>query len=97
MSVESHHAKALLETVQLELDRAHRAAIVANAGEIRRSLDLALAALREAGLTGLGADVDRTIETARDNLSAARADLDNGALMQMEQLIEAARSSLARL
>ncbi len=97
MSVESHHARALLETAQLELDRVHRAAVAANAGEIRRGLDLALAALREAGLVGLGAEVDQTIGTVQANLTAARTDLDNGALVEMEQLVESARNSLALL
>ncbi len=97
MSVEAHYARALLETAQLELDRAHRAAVTANAGEIRRGLDLAVAALREAGQAGLGAEVDQTIGTVQASLIAARTDLDTGALVEMEQQIEAARNSLALL
>ncbi len=97
MSIEAHHARALLETAQLELDRAHRAAVTANAGEIRRGLDLALAALREAGASCLDAEMDQTIGVIRDNLTAARMNLDSGSLVQMEQQIETARSSLAQL
>ena len=97
MSIEAHHARALLETAQLELDRAHRAAVTANAGEIRRGLGLALAALQEAGSADLGAAVNQTIGAVQADLASARAKLDNGALVEMEQLIEAARSSLAQL
>ncbi len=97
MSIEAHHGRALLETAQLELDRAHRAAVAANAGEIRRGLDLALAALRETESAGLGAEMDQTIGMVRDNLTAARLNLDSGSLVAMEQLIETARNSLAQL
>ena len=97
MSIEAHHGRALLETAQLELDRAHRAAVTANAGEIRRGLDLALAALREAESAGLGAEMDQTIGMVRDNLTAARLNLDSGSLVAMEQLLETARTSLAQL
>ncbi len=97
MSIEAHHGRALLETAQLELDRAHRAAVAANAGEIRRGLDLALAALRESETAGLGAEMDQAIGTVRDDLTAARLNLDSGSLVAMEQLIETARTSLAQL
>ena len=97
MSVETHHARALLEEAQSALDRVHRAALAANAGEIRRGLDLAVTALQGAGSAGLGADADQTIGTVRATLEAARTDLDGGALVEMEKLIEAARSSLAKL
>ncbi len=97
MSVEAHHARALLEDAQLALDGVHRAAIAANAGEIRRGLALAITALREAGSAGLGADADQAIGSVRATLEAARTDLDGGALVEMEKLIETARSSLAKL
>ncbi len=97
MSIEAHHGRALLETALLELDRVHRAAVAANAGEIRRGLTLALAALGEAGSAGLGVEADQTIGTVQASLTAAQTNLDNGALVEMEQLIEAARSSLAQL
>ena len=97
MSIEEHHARALLEEAQLALDRVHRAAIAANAGELRRGLDLAVTALREAGSAGLGTDADQAIGTVRATLEAARTDLDSGALVEMEKLIETARSSLATL
>lgn len=97
MSVEAHHARALLEEAQLALDRVHRAALAANAGELRRGLDLAVTALRKAGSTGLGPDADQAIGDAQASLEEARADLDGGALVEMEKLVEAARSSLAKL
>jgi hypothetical protein len=97
MSVETHHARALLEEAQLTLDRVHRAALAANAGELRRGLDLAVSALREAGSAGLGAEADQAIGTVQATLEAARTDLDGGALVEMEKLIETARNSLAKL
>jgi hypothetical protein len=97
MSVAEHHGRALLEQAQLALDRVHRAALAANAGEIRRGLDLAVTALQEAGSAGLDADTDQAIGTVRATLEAARTDLDGGALVEMEKLIETARSSLAKL
>ncbi len=97
MSVEAHHGRAQLEAAQLELDRVHRAAIAADAGEIRRGLALALTALREAGSAGLGPEADQVIGTVRASLETARADLDGGALTEMEQLVETARTSLAQL
>jgi len=95
MSTEAHHARALLETAQLELDRAHRAAITANAGEIRRGLALAIEALQSAGSASLGIEAAQTIDAVRASLEEARAGLDGGALMEMEKLIEAARTNLA--
>lgn len=97
MSVEAHHGRALLEEAQLALDRVHRAALAANAGEIRRGLDLAITALRKAASAGLGTDADQAIGTAQAKLEAARTDLDGGALVEMEKLVEMARSSLATL
>ncbi len=41
MPTEEHHAEALIETARLELDRAHRAALGMEAGEVRRGLELA--------------------------------------------------------
>ncbi len=97
MSVEAHHARALLEEAQLALDRVHRAAVTAQAGELRRGLDLAATALQQAGSAGLGTEADQAIGTVRATLETARADLDNGALVEMEKLIETARSELAKL
>ena len=97
MSVEAHHARALLEEAQLALERVHRAALAANAGEIRRGLDLAVTALQGAGSAGLGTEADQTIGTVRATLEAARNDFNGGALVEMEKLIETARSSLAKL
>lgn len=97
MSVETHHGRALLEEAQLALDRVHRAALAANAGELRRGLDLAIAALREARSAGLGDAAEQAIGTVQADLEVARTDLDGGALVEMEKLIETARNSLATL
>ena len=97
MSVEAHHARALLEEAQLALDRVHRAAIAAEAGEIRRGLDLAVTALQQASSAGLGTEADQAIGTVRATLETARADLDGGALVEMEKLVETARGHLAKL
>lgn len=97
MSVEAHHGRALLEEAQLALDRVHRAALAANAGELRRGLELAITALREAGSAGLGPEADQAIGAAQATLESARTDLDGGALVEMEKLVEAARSDLAKL
>lgn len=97
MSVEAHHGRAALEEAQLALDRVHRAALAANAGELRRGLDLAITALREAESAGLGAPADQVIGTVQAKLEAARTDLNGGALVEMEKLVETARSSLATL
>jgi len=95
--VETHHGRALLEEAQLALDRVHRAALAANAGELRRGLDLAIAALREARSAGLGDAAEQAIGTVQADLEVARTDLDGGALVEMEKLIETARNSLATL
>jgi len=97
VSIEAHRGRAALEEAQLALDRVHRAALAANAGEIRRGLDLAIAALREAAAAGLGDVADQAIGSVQANLEVARTDLDGGALVEMEKLIETARSSLATL
>jgi len=97
VSVETHHGRALLEEAQLALDRVHRAALAANAGELRRGLDLAIAALREARSAGLGDAAEQAIGTVQADLEVARTDLDGGALVEMEKLIETARNSLATL
>ena len=91
MSVEAHHRDALIETAQAELDRAHRAAVSLEAGEMRRGLSLATAALRDAsaidppdpGLGELAARVEKAL-----------ADLDSGALAEMATLIEDVRKRL---
>ncbi len=95
--METHHGRALLEEAQLALDRVHRAALAANAGELRRGLDLAIAALREARSAGLGDAAEQAIGTVQADLEVARTDLDGGALVEMEKLIETARNSLATL
>ncbi len=94
MPAEAHHREALIETAREELTRAHRAAAATEAGEMRRGLTLGLAALREAAaveppladLSGLA-----------DDVATALADLDNGKLAEMEQLVESVRTRLDAL
>lgn len=92
-----HHAGALLETARLELDRVHRAALATDAGELRRGLDLAIAALEKVVDAGLDAPTTEAVTAACSSLQHARADLEGGALVEMMHLIETARSSLAAL
>ena len=89
MTAEDHHQDALIETARLELDRAHRAALGMEAGEVRRGLELALAALSTAeagGNSGCAGMAGR--------IGAALADLDRGSLMEMAQIIEAVRKEI---
>ena len=86
MSSEEHHREAALETARSELDRAHRGVLAMDASEVRRGLELALAALSET--------TDGFAESA-GKLSRALVDLDAGALTEMDALIEDVRRSLA--
>ena len=89
MTVEDHHEDALIETARLELDRAHRAALAMEAGEVRRGLELALAALRTADSDGNG-----RYHGFVERIGTALADLDGGALIEMEQIIVAVRKEM---
>ncbi len=89
MTVEDHHQDALIETARLELDRAHRAALAMEAGEVRRGLDLALAALQ-----GASADGGEMYATLAGQISTALADLDSGSLAEMAHIIEAVRKEI---
>lgn len=88
MPNEDHHQTSLIETARLELDRAHRAALAIEAGEVRRGLELALAALREAG------QADGTLAPYADQVAAALADLEAGKLAEMAHIIEAVRKEI---
>ena len=92
MSFEAHHQGALVETARLELDRAHRGAAAMDAGEMRRGLQLALAALQEAA----AADAAGPLGTLASKVEKALADLDGGSLTEMESLIESVRTSIER-
>ncbi len=92
MSVEEHHRAALIETARAELDRAHRAALSVEAGEVRRGLTLALAALRSAAEDG--APDGAGYSALADRVAAALADLDTGSLAEMETLIEGVRKAI---
>ncbi len=85
MSSEAHHRDALIETAAAELDRAHRGTIALEAGEVRRGLQLASKALHDAEEGDKAAMLDKAL-----------ADLDDGALAEMGNLIEAVRKTLER-
>jgi hypothetical protein len=90
MSTEQHHQGALLETARLELDRAHRAAIVMEAAEVRRGLGLAQTALRDAAAEPEGSCYD----SLAARVTTALADLDGGDLIEMAKIIEDVRRDL---
>ena len=90
MSEDQHHHDALLETARTELGRAHQAAVAMSAADLRRGLQLALDALREAGsLPGGLPSPDVTGQVER-----ALAELDSGQLADMERQLESARAAL---
>lgn len=99
MTLETHHQATLIETAKLELDRAHRAALALDAGELRRGLQIARDSLRQSAVSAPGEPepsvppVDaqsRMIST----LDRALQDLDDGKLSEMANLIEAVRKQL---
>ena len=99
MTLETHHQASLIETAKLELDRAHRAALALDAGELRRGLELARTALREGAQPVADTpepSVPPTDQMARllAILDRALVDLDAGNLSEMGNLIESARSEL---
>ena len=89
MTVEDHHGEALIETARLELDRAHRAALGMEAGEVRRGLELGLTALREAAQAG-----NKGCGPLAQQIETALADLDKGSLMEMAKIIEEVRKAI---
>lgn len=97
MSVEVHHGRALIEEARSTLDSVHRAALAADAGGLRRGLELAANLLEQTRPTGLGADADAAVAAVRADIAIALADLETGALTTMEPLIETARAKLAAL
>ncbi len=97
MSADTLHHDALIETARLELDRAHRAVLAVEAGEIRRGVALALAALTEASSDGLTSDASPSPDVVREvmaTLGQAQTDLDNGSLAELGNLIEMARKQI---
>ncbi len=95
MSTEAHHAHALIEAARAALDGVHRAALAADAGGLRRGLAVAASNLQQAAQAGLDGEASSAIEGARTIIATALADLDGGALVEMEQQIEEARKKLA--
>ena len=94
MTADKHHFDALIATAKLELERAHRGALSIEAGEIRRGMELALTALREAAAGEAGIPDPATLTGLRETLTTALAELDGGQLSGMEARIEAARHRL---
>ena len=94
MSTEVHHGRALIEEARSALDAVHRAVLAADAGGIRRGLGVADALLTETAQAGLGDEADAAVASVRSDITTALADLEAGALMGMESLIEAARTKL---
>ena len=95
MSIEVHHGRALIEEARSALDAVHRAALAADAGGLRRGLGMADALLQQTAQAGLGSEADTAIAGVRDDIATALADLEAGALVGMEALIETARTKLA--
>lgn len=99
MTLETQYQATLIENAKLELDRAHRAALTLDAGELRRGLQIARDALREGAAPVPEASepsVPSTDKLARliTFLDRALADLDAGKLAEMGNLIETARKEL---
>jgi hypothetical protein len=100
MSADAHHRAALIDTAGLELDRAHQAALAMQAGDMRRGLQLALDALREAAAIPLE-DAEPTpgaqpLAEWIAELQLALNHLDGGSLSEMESLIEDVRRKIVR-
>ena len=99
MTVEAHHQASLIETARLELERAHRAALALDAGEMRRGVQLALDALHQAAVpveAAAEAPVPpATVRRLAGMLDRVLADLGNGRLAELGALLEAARKELA--
>lgn len=96
MSIEAHHGRALIEEARSALDTAHRAAVAADAGGLRRGLATAETLLHDAAQAGLEGEADADVAAVRDGISKALANLEAGALVEMEGLIETARTRLAK-
>lgn len=94
MTADKHHFDAFIATAKLELERAHRGALSAEAGEIRRGLELALTALREAAGEETSRPDPVTLTELQATLATALTELDSGQLSGMEARIEAARHRL---
>lgn len=94
MTADKHHFDALIATAKLELERAHRGALSIEAGEIRRGLELTLAALRDAAAEEAGTPDPAILAELQTTLTTALAELEQGQLSGMEARIEAARHRL---
>lgn len=75
------------------LDRAHRAALSLEGGELRRALEEARDLLAAGSQQP---DVTEHVQAAADKVRRALADLDTGSLMEAERLVEQARLDLGR-
>lgn len=99
MTLETHHQATLIETAKSELERAHRAALALDGGEIRRGLQIAVESLR-AALAPVPGEAEPAVPPSPSlkaliaGLEQALTDLDGGQLAEMGNLIEAARKQL---
>ena len=85
MPSDAFRLSTLVETARSELTRAHRAAVNMDAAEMRRGLELAHTALRDAEMHEFAAKVASALEQ-----------LEAGTLAEMERLIETVRTDLDR-
>lgn len=91
------HYDALIATARLELDRAHRAALATEAGDIRRGLEMAIAALNDAAATPASPGVEPGPDAAKVIAATLRSGLDDlsrGSLSELGNLLESARRDL---
>jgi hypothetical protein len=99
MTLETHHQATLIETAKLELDRAHRAALALDAGELRRGLQIARDSL-QAGAAPVAGATEPSVPSAdmllrlAASLNQALTDLEDGQLSETGNLIEAVRKEL---
>jgi hypothetical protein len=89
MSDTSGDVNTLREQASAALDRAHLAAAAANGAELRRALEAAADALDAAAAQAAG------LSDSAAKVRAALTDLDRGALVELELLLEQARRSVA--
>jgi hypothetical protein len=96
------HYNALIETARAELENAHRAALSAEAGDLRRGLQMSLDAMREAAAMQVDTPGDGSelaagpelLANMRGMVEKALAELEDGSLADMVSRIEDARKEL---
>jgi hypothetical protein len=110
MPIDALHYNALIETARSELEHAHRAALAAEAGELRRGLQMCMDAINEATAmlkappdapTDASPDAEDALAASPELLGHVRAvveqafaDFNAGSLVGMAGRIEDARKEL---